>query len=538
MNNLFDKKIWFVSGLFLCAISASAQTKKELNCAISYIASSAVYINAGETQHIAIGDTLRIVHAGTQIGTVVVTAISEHSSAANIVSQTVPFTVGDEALITKNLPAENNTTDNNEVQPSSQTPLAAKTLSPGAHSDENIVSGRAAFQYNGIAAEDSRFNLSQPAAFLRLTVQNLFGTGMLLTLYDRSYYDNSDHYALYGNPSGLKHNVYTFALQRDATDAGFGYGIGRMTSRYVGGMGTFDGFQFFYRYNHFTGGVLGGAAVPLPSSSFNSNTTKGSLFLNYHDGEDFSHYYDGTIAYARQTVSSQLDREFLYVQNSLSLGTDLSIVENSEIELNDIVNGVRKPAFKFSNTFLSINYDPNDWLSINTGYDAMRNVYLFETMKSLSDTLFDKTFMQGYRANATVRLTPLMTLSSFATYRTKKSDGYDSHTLGGTFRISDLFDWDTDAGIRYAAITGAYSKGVDFTADVNQTLFYVFDASLRYDYYKNSIALLQQTYTTQTVSADINYNISRALYTSFGIDDVFDATMNSYRFYAEMGIRF
>ncbi len=523
---------------FVCAIAAPAQTKKELHCAISYIASSAVYINAGGAQHLAVGDTLSIVRSGTKIGSVVVTAISEHSSAANIITQTVPFAVGDEALIMKILPQENNTPNENEVQTSSQTPLVTNTLPDKAHSDENIVSGRAALQYNGIAAEDSRFNFSQPAAFLRLNVQNLFGTGMLLTLYDRSYYDNSDHYALYGNSSGLKHNMYTIALQHDVPNDEFGYGIGRMSSRYVGGMGTFDGFQFFYRYNHFTGGIIGGTAVPLPSSSFSNNTTKGSFFLNYRDGEDYSHYYDGTIAYARQMVSSQLDREFLYVQNSLSLGSDLSVFENSEIELNDIVSGVRKPAFKFSNTFLSVNYYPNDWLSLNTGYDAMRNVYLFETMRSLSDTLFDKTFMQGYRANATVRLSPLMTVSGFATYRTKKSDGYDSHTLGGTFRISDLFDWDTDAGIRYAAITGAYSNGTNFTIDINQTLFYVFDASLRYDYYKNSIAVLRQTYTTQTISADINYIISRALYSSFGIDDVFDATMNSYRFYAEMGIRF
>ena len=213
-----------------------------------------------------------------------------------------------------------------------------------------------------------------------------------------------------------------------------------MTSRFVGGMGAFDGFEFYYRQNEFTVGVLGGAQVNDPVSVLSNTGTKGSLFLNYRTGQDIFHYYDGTLAYGRQMVSNKLDREFLYIQNTFAVDPTLSFYESSEIELDEMTNGVITPAFNFSNTNVSANYYPVEWFSANLGYDATRPVYLFETMKSTPDSLFDKNLLQGYRATVTFHLPLSMTLSEMATYRAKQDTMRDAHTITTALRITDIFD--------------------------------------------------------------------------------------------------
>ena len=197
----------------------------------------------------------------------------------------------------------------------SDTIHASDEASPVVRQDktsiDNIVSGRVALQFNEMVANDSHYNLSQPAALFRLNIQNLFGSGMQLSMDDRSYYDPTNSYTQYGNTAGTEHRLYELSLRQERPDAPVGFGVGRMTSRFVGGMGTFDGFEFFYRQNEFTVGVLGGAQVNDPVSVLSNTGTKGSLFINYRTGPDIFHYYDGTLAYGRQMVNNKLDREFV-----------------------------------------------------------------------------------------------------------------------------------------------------------------------------------------------------------------------------------
>jgi hypothetical protein len=535
------KTTFILAVLLLLAAPMRAQGKIEYRYAVSYLSASIVYIDAGRAQQIAIGDTMRIVRKETELGTVVVTAVSNHSSAAQMIVRRVPFAVGDSAVVVKPAPAEAPASSGVEKQQAPAVPQSMPQNSITAFPQtprENLVSGRIGIQYSGISADDTRLNLSQPSALFRLDVGNVMGTGMTFSLYSRNYYDFSDYYNKYGEPSRLKNRVYEFSLQRDMPDDAFGYSFGRTTSRFVGGLGTFDGGQFYMRQNNFTAGFIYGAKVGDQTMGVDGDDRKGAVFLNYHNGTDFLHQYDGTVAYGRQLFEGRLDREFLYLQNSISFNPDLSLYESTEIELNDITNGVRKSAFVLSNTFLSVNYTPYRWLSANAGYDATRNVYLFETMKAFPDTLFDKNIMQGLRAGATVRFPYMLSLSLNGSFRTKRGDERNAHNLGATVRMSDIIGSDVSAGLRYANIVGVYTSGNDLTFDIDRTFFNALSVSGRYDHYAYTINALSRSYTTQTLTANLSLRISRALYSSLSADRVLDSTMNSYRIYAEIGIRF
>lgn len=523
---------------FLCA---TAQTMEELRYAVSYIAASTVYINAGREGNLAVGDTVSVFRADQQIGTLLIAAVSRRSASASILHQSIPISIGDAAVIRK--PVQEITAPEPPValRPADTLRPSAAGNAAGPESSmkrENIVSGRAGVQYIGALADDARLNLSQPSVLLRLNVQNLYGTGMVFSMYGRSYYDLSDIYSRYGGAERLKHRLFDFSLQMNDPASAFGYGVGRMSSEFVGGMGTFDGGQFFFRFGDVTAGFLTGAKVQERGLQVDGEEMKGALFINLKTGPDILHQYNGTFAYGRQMVQGRLDREFLYLQNFVMFGPALSIYESSEIELNDIDRGVKQRTFTLSNTFLSVNYYPVDWLSTNIGYDGSRSVYLFESMKSFADTLLDKNIMQGYRAGATFRLPYFMSVSGNLSYRTKKGDARDSRTLSASYRIADILGSEIGAGLRYADIIGVYSDGKNLTADVDRTLFNALSLSLRYDYYHYTILSLKQSYTTHTATVNGSYRFSRSLYSSLAVDGIIDDTMNSLRIYAEVGVRF
>jgi hypothetical protein len=528
--------------LGLLAGSSTAQVRKEFTFPVSYVSSTTVYISAGRDDSLAVGDTLTIVRRSSTLCTLIAVAVSRHSTATQIVSGKGPVLVGDMASITKTLTVivepKRDSVSSLLQSPRQESVKRDERRRQTGGADQNIVSGRVALQYTGVIAEDPQFNVGQPSTLMRLEVAKLFGTNLKFSTYGRTYYDLSANYNRYGDDTRLKIRMYEFTISDEQPDGLYGYAVGRITSRFVGGMGTFDGGQFYYKMGDFTSGILYGAKVGDRTMSIDGDDRKGSFFLNYRSGPDFLHQYDGTIAYARQLFEGKLDREFIYLQNLATLGTQLSIYQSAEVETQEINNGGRTTSPKLSNTFFSINYYPAQWLSTNVGYDASKTLYLFETMKSISDTLIDKNYLQGYRANVTVRLPYSISLSANGTYRSKKDDPRDARTLGGTMRFSGIMGSEFNAGLRYMNIRGVYNDGTNVTLDIDRTFLYSLSAALRFDYYTYTLLTNNQTYKTYTATANINYRITRQVYSALNFDRVWDPTLNSYRIYLEAGIRF
>ena len=99
----------------LVTLNLFSQERKEYHYSISYVAASTVYIAAGYEQRIDVGDTLKIFRDSKEIGSVAVTAVARRTSVAQILVQHIPFVVGDDAVIMKDIPsATKRYTDNNE----------------------------------------------------------------------------------------------------------------------------------------------------------------------------------------------------------------------------------------------------------------------------------------------------------------------------------------------------------------------------------------------------------------------------------------
>jgi hypothetical protein len=525
--------IQFIIAIVFCNRLSKAQELGK--CSISYVTSNVVYVDAGKERQLTVGDTLSIQRGKEEIGSIVLFAVSGQSSAAHIVNRKITFAIGDQAFWKAKHLSEISTTVAVHID-SSSVILFPKNNQPAKA--ENIVRGMVVAQYENIMADDKRLNLSQPALTAHLTVDNLFGTGTILSLNTRSTYDASNNYAIYGQQTGIQTKAYEVALRRDQTDSPIGFGIGRITSRFASGLGSFDGGEVYFRFNAFTAGILGGAQVLDRTLSLNQEGSKGGVFLNYRSGNDLFHRYDGTIAYGRQMVSGQLDREFLYTQNQLSLGPNLWIYQSADIELNDLVNEARQSSLSISSLSLQVHYVPLPWLSADGGYDAYRMVPLYETMKMIPDSLLDRGLFQGVRAATVIKLSSSITLLFNGSYGSRPTDGRSSSTLGAGIRELDVLYSGINAGIRGSKSSGPYADATDLALDLDREIFRDFTLSLRGSYRLMSVSILQQEYKTLAAGLDGYYRISNSWFASLSGEYIYDPSMSSIHIFTEIGFRF
>jgi len=510
----------------------SAQLPGPIRMTVTYATARQVYFDAGTEDGISPGDTVTLSRSDTVLGRAVITATASHSSVGRMLGQEMAARIGDQASVVRGETAPP------QAQPVAALPVPGISLPSEMKPHENVLSGRVGVQYSGQWAEDSRLNIAQPSAFAYLNMQNVLGTGMMLTFNAREYYDMSEAYARYGDSVRSRFDVYSLRLERDHPDDWFGFSAGRIASRYVSGLGTFDGGQIFIRQGAFTTGVLLGRGIQGRALGLGGDETNAAAFVGFRRNAPDLWNYEATVAYARQTVHGNLDRSFMYLQGYSSFGPSLSMFGNAEVDLNDIRNGQRVSRLRLSNALFYVNYYPERWLSASLGYDGTRSVYLFETMKNIPDSLFKESLRNGFHARATVRPLPGISVTGAATFQTRASDPRNSHTLSGSVRFSDVFGTGFYAGASYTSITGVYLDGFDIAYELERLLFGKADMLLRYDIYAYSLTTISHAYRTQTITAKFNWRFSRSMYGSAGGDYIIDDTMNSTRIFLELGVWF
>jgi len=509
--------------------AAQAQTRetRRITAAVTYVATGNFYFDAGRLKGVAAGDTVTVMHKGGSLASGVVTAISSSSSSAKVLSQSSTITAGDSVFEVKQVDLE-------EENVASTSMVRAK---PGALQD-NRVSGRIGIQYAGAGIFGTALDFSQPGVITQLSVQRLFGTTSTFTVYSRTYRDLSQGYALYGQGSRTKERLFELSLTNDDPRSSYGYAVGRITSRYVGGIGVFDGGQLFARRGNFTAGLMGGTQPDYTTSAFSTDEAKFAGFINYAWGGDVFRTSSVTLAYGQQRYQGKIDRKFGYLQTTLQFSTDLFFYSSTEMDLAHRENGfeVNKPTV--TNSFLTVSWNPTDWVSVNGGYDAVRALDLLESMKTFPDSLLDKTIKEGYRTNVSFRLPLRLTLMGNANFRLSSPTTSGARTVGSTLRAADILGTDISAGAQYQDIRGLYTTGHDWTFDLDRWIAQSFSVSLRLDDYNYIITGQDQALRTTTGTISLNFALFRSYYASMNFDQVWDTIRNTQRLYVEAGLHF
>lgn len=274
------------------------------------------------------------------------------------------------------------------------------------------------------------------------------------------------------------------------------------------------------------------------SSAFSADESKFAGFLNYAWGGDVFKTSDITFAYGQQRYLGEIDRKFGYLQGSFRFGPDLFLYSSTEMDFAHRENGSEINRPSISNSFVTVSWSPDSWVSVNAGYDAVRALDLLESMKAFPDTLLDKSLKEGYRATLSFRLPFRVTLSGNANFRLASARTPSAKTIGSTFRVSDILDSDINFGAQYQDIRGLYTAGSDWTLDADRWIAQSFSISLRLDRYRYFITGQDQRLVTTTGTVSVNFSLLRSFYSAVNFDQVWDTIRNTQRLYLEVGVHF
>lgn len=515
----------------VCMLGAPVHAQRQVTvvnvrAAVTYISGASAYIGAGKEQRLAVGDTITFEKSGRPIGRGVVAAVSARSSMVPLEGGARAAAVGDSVSARLWRAPEPVATPGTKARGGSAAPLTPP-----------VITGRIALQYFGMRQTEG-MSTSMPMLMANLTMPALFGSRISFTLHGRMSRELADASQLNFSRSRTNVRIYDAAFRLEPAGNGAGFGIGRVTPRYAAGLGPLDGVEAFVRAGRFTTGILGGLQPDYTNSGIDTYRQKAALFVNYGWPSGQTGGGDVTLAYGRLMYKGKLDRDFMYLQSSMRLGSAFFLYQSTEIDIVGLDGIARTSKPRLTNTFVNLSVSPVDWLTLDGGYDATRMVYYLESMNVRSDTIMDNTVRQGIRGGLMLRLPARIQLGGRINVRPRIADLRTSRTIIGTFRMGNILQSGASLGLMGATIKGTYADGTNVSGSIDYSFPSGSSLTVSAERYAYTLFRTKEDQMTTTASVMLQMILGSRWYVFGGFDQVWENGRPLQRVIAELGFRF
>lgn len=513
---------------------AHGDDTKRIRTVVTYVSGTSIYVGAGRDAGLAAGDTVDVFRKGAPLCRLAIVAVSA-SSASGLVAplpsrEFVQVAVGDSVRFDRRVPRTPTPSAGNPG------PVGAVRGAGGARNGPRIT-GSAALQFAGASASDLGWTYAEPSLLLRLNIDRLLGGGYTLSFNGRSSYDVGPGQIRPDGRGRFGMRIYTFSLRSTDPTAMFGFGVGRIWSPHVSGLGTLDGAEITLNRGGFTVGVIAGFQPEVRTSEFDNTHQKIAAFAAIRVSPSAAGSGRFALGYGQQLLEGKLDRDFLYFQSNWSVGT-LFISQSSELDLHQMVEGEKKAKPRLANSYVSMSAQPLSWFGASLGYDATRPLYLLETMRSVPDTLFDSDLYQGFRGGLTFRLPGNILLIGQGSVRSAPGGSRTSRNAGGSVRLLNIGGSGFNAGGQVLWNSGVYTEGREYSISLDRWFDNGLSASVRGGQYRYLQRGFDDQTTATTLNASLTWVTAGGWYCTGSVDQTWDPLRGSTRVLAEIGVHF
>lgn len=512
---------------------------------IKYISQQSYYINLGSNQGLSVGDTLIVKRNSRVIGRLVVENIARHSAACKKLNAGMNFQQRDrvEGLVrikTSRVGPISPQKQTREVRdnPTYRRTRPSRSARKAKKQKDNDVSGRFGLQTLWFK-DHSGSNLDYRQIGLRskIRVQRLFGSPLELQMRWRSRSHHRDR--VVGSSVSADewtHRVQEFSLRYTSRNSPYEFGVGRLLAGEIRGLGYIDGGMFSVNfYGPFKVGVIGGMEPGLRNSGFQTQERKFGAFVGFQEGDYNTRRIESTFAFSGSYHSSTVSREFMYVQNSYSMGSRFSVYQTMEFDLNRGWKNANNAFLQLTNFFLSARYSPTNFLSVDLSYDARKAVKIYET-RSIPDSLFDETTRQGMHAGVLLRFSRNIRLSTNFGLRLRKGNLQNTRSMSSSLTIRRVLHTWTTVNARFSYFSTMFSRGyrpnLSLRVPMTRKLSVNFSGGM-YIYQIGGTTTQNKWFETLSY-----YRISRRFYTNLGYRLFIDEQLKSGRVFLETGVTF
>jgi hypothetical protein len=253
------------------------------------------------------------------------------------------------------------------------------------------------------------------------------------------------------------------------------FSFGRKINSNISSIGAIDGIQVQKLFNRFSLGAVAGFRPDYENYGFNTNLFQYGGFAAYKTGKGGA-VTESSVAFMQQMNGSKTDRRFLYFQHSNTIIKNLYFMGTFEVDLyelkidslgNETSSGTLNP----TGLYLSLRYRISPKLTVSGGFDARKNVMYYETYKTYIDRIIDNEFRQGYRFNASYRITRDLSFGLNGGYRFMKSDPHPSTNLNSYFTYSQIPILKLSATLSGTYLKSSYINGLIGGINISRDFF-------------------------------------------------------------------
>ena len=523
---------------------------------ITYIAENSCYTDIGKDKGASKGDTLYAKDHRNPL--LIIQSISRKSSYCTLINISSRIQLGEELIAYVNGPPmapkdsliqkdslRKDITDLKSLWTGTISRVSTSIDSTGnlrsqttrtLNRQPNQLSGRIAFQsFFSRDMKNSDYNYAQPGGVINLDINRIQGShyNMSSNIRFRKTFSATPTRA-----NDYPVRVYELSIEYNNPTVPYRYSAGRIFAPVINGVGNFDGVFFGYKLtNEWELGTFGGTQPNNVNSKPDMTNSKLGIYANYKKVFSPAWRWNTTLAFSGQYVNRKIDREYFYVQNDVSLGSKVSLYQNSEIGINRSDLSNKKNKLEISNLYIMGHYTPLRSVSLSASYDARVNVFLIQTYRSIPDSLFDDALLQGFRGDISWRTTRYLTLSGSTSIRTRAGDTHKTYLNSAGINYYNLLRSQINFNYRYFLTSTQYTKANSSSLGLSRQFSNLYVSTTFRTYYYKFINQHSQ-YRRNSITLDGSLALTRKLYSSFEYEYSTSKVEKADRFFCELSYRF
>ena len=381
----------------LAAARAHAATAR-----VTYLAGRSAYVDAGQAEGLAVGDTLRVTRGGREVARLRVSFLSTHRAACDTLWTRAPLATGDEVAfrpgpVTAAAPAAD--TEAVAVARADSIRKAAVLPPPRARAVVRNTRTRGRLGARWLSVEtDGAGRFQQPALELRLDDRDRLGGHVDASL------DIRGRRTLREGPAGTEleqlSRVYRASTTLRSEDGRARLTLGRQSSPTLASISLFDGALAEWSGERRGAGVFGGTQPDPLRYRWSGDIVEGGAFVEWHAPPRASARWTTSLGGVSSRAGSNVNRDFAFAQGWwFSRAASASFAQ--ELDVNSgWKRQAGEPLLSWTSTFATVRVPAGEHLALQTGFDNRRNVRLWRD-RDTPETEFDDRYRQGAWAGAT-----------------------------------------------------------------------------------------------------------------------------------------
>jgi len=392
---------------------------------VSFITSKNVYVKFIDTEDIQPGDSLRFMN---QIRPCLVVKSKSSSSVVCSIVYESEVKKGDQVYFgyTKSNVEENEVAEIREIEVDSS---SSDDKKPKKLSKTSEIRGRISLAgYGNLSSQrDDRYGIRSTFSLSAEHIKASKFSFYSYLNYRQNFISEDSNYSR----ETTFFNVYDLAAKYDI-DPTLSVVLGRKINPKMSSLGAIDGLQVEkYFGKNYVGGIAG-FRPDIFDYSFNPDLFQyGAFYGRITDNKSFRS--ESTVGFIEQRNSGEIDRRYIYVQHSSTVGSKLNLFASTEVDIYNKVNDTVNNDIRLTNLYVSARYRFNRKVNAMVSYDSRKRILYYETFQSDIERLLDEDIArQGLRLRINIRPIKYLTTGfgyskRFQSDSENKSDNFNAY---------------------------------------------------------------------------------------------------------------